>query len=173
MRHFIIAILMLIGVAAVQAQGPSDKTATICGGRNALAQSTVTEILAAHNKIREQFKLSPLSWNCKLADFAQEWANRGVFEHREDNFYGENLYVTRLTDFKPSMAVEKWFSEQAFWDNKSAACQTGKICNHFTQLVWKKTAEIGCGLNTNASGKWKTLLVCDYDPAGNFPGPAY
>jgi hypothetical protein len=173
MKHFIIAIVMFTCLGTARAQGPSNKPNNMCGGGHAMAQSAISEILEAHNKIRQQFKLSPLSWNCKLAEYAQEWAVRGVFEHREDNFYGENIFVTRLADFKFSAAVDKWFSEQPFWDNKLAACQTGKICNHFTQLVWKTTAQVGCGLNRNASGKWSVVLVCDYDPAGNFPGPAY
>jgi hypothetical protein len=32
---------------------------------------------------------------------------------------------------------------------------------------------MGCGLNVNAPGKWKTFLVCEYDPSGSSSGPAY
>ena len=27
--------------------------------------------------------------------------------------------------------------------------------------------KIGCGINRAATGKWKVLMVCNYDPAGN------
>ena len=63
--------------------------------------------------------------------------------------------------------------EKAFWDNTAAICKPGKSCYHYTQVVWKDTTEVGCGINRKASGKMKMLLVCNYDPAGNFPGPAY
>ncbi|MBK8466922.1 MAG: hypothetical protein IPL32_13920 [Chloracidobacterium sp.] len=40
-------------------------------------------------------------------------------------------------------------------------------------MVWRKTARIGCGINRNTPGNWKTIVVCNYDPAGNKPGPAF
>jgi pathogenesis-related protein 1 len=63
--------------------------------------------------------------------------------------------------------------EKASWNNKTASCAAGKTCTHYTQIVWKKTASIGCGINRNALGKWKVLLVCNYNPAGNGPGPPF
>jgi hypothetical protein len=38
---------------------------------------------------------------------------------------------------------------------------------HFTQLVWKDTTNLGCGLNTRCG---MAIYVCQYAPAGNVMG---
>jgi hypothetical protein len=35
---------------------------------------------------------------------------------------------------------------------------------HFTQLVWRETARLGCGVSQCGGGE---LWVCNYDPPGN------
>jgi hypothetical protein len=130
----------------------------------------MTELLTAQNEARAELKLKPLSWDCKLADLAQAWAARGVFEHRDGNPFGENIFVSSNADTPPTAAVNNWMREKSFWNNKTAACQDGKVCTHYTQLVWKQTTQVGCGINRKAPGKWKFLLVCNFNPQGNFPG---
>lgn len=47
---------------------------------------------------------------------------------------------------------------------------------HYTQLVWAKTKELGCGLvKYRKSDGWNTCyLICNYGPAGNiFNYPIY
>ena len=49
-----------------------------------VAQTSPDDInayLAAHNSVRAQHSAAPLSWDDQLADQAQQWANRCVFEH--------------------------------------------------------------------------------------------
>ena len=168
---FIILLVFAFQVAA-NAQGPkSDKN--VCPGANGLTAAEVTDLLTAQNNARAEFKLTPLSWDCKLADFAQAWATRGIFEHREGNQYGENIFVASNTETPATAAVVMWMMERPFWNNKTAACQEGKICDHYTQLVWKQTTQVGCGINRKAPGKWKLLLVCNFSPQGNLPGAAY
>jgi pathogenesis-related protein 1 len=176
MKVTLIAVLMLFCFAAAYPQGPSStsKATLPCSGKSSLSVSAVADLLNAHNRIREQFKLPKLTWNCKLADYAQQWASQGRTAHREFNMYGENIFVANLTDFNPAIAVDGWGKEQAFWDNHAGACQAGKTCTHFTQVVWKKTTQVGCGINTAMTGKFKIMLVCNYDPAGNnSTGPAF
>jgi hypothetical protein len=145
-------------------------TGGTCSGKNGLAPVEVSELLKAHNAIRTEYKLPQLTWDCKLAEMAQEWADRGVFEHRTNPQYGESLFVSATSTTKAVTAVQQWMLEKDSWDNKAAACAPGKICTHYTQLVWRKTDHIGCGINRNAQGKWKVLLVCNYEPAGNVGG---
>src|SRR5437764_10100609 len=92
-KAIIFIFLLIVGfLVAANAQGlKSDKNA--CPGANGLTAAEVTDLLAAQNNARAELKLAPLSWDCKLADFAQSWAKRGVFEHRADNQYGENMFV--------------------------------------------------------------------------------
>ena len=60
---------------------------------------------------------------------------------------------------------DDWGSEQANYDIPSLTCAPGAVCGHFTQLVWSKTARVGCGKATGADGN--DYWVCNYDPAGN------
>jgi len=142
-----------------------------CSGSKLTTDET-NQALAVHNFDRSAYKVPALKWDCKLAAMAQEWADRGVFEHR-DTTYGENLFVSASTDLTMNSMIDVWLAEKAFWNNKSGSCSTGKVCGHFTQIVWKSTAKVGCGVNRNAPGNWKMMFVCNYDPAGNKGGPAY
>ncbi len=114
-----------------------------------------------------------MAWNCSLADMAQEWANRGVAEHRGMTDYGENIFVAASSTVTATDSVNRWLLEKTSWDNSTAICASGKVCTHYTQVVWKRTVKVGCGINRNATGKWKVMLVCNYDPAGNVGGAAF
>ena len=168
--NFVFAIA-LTSMLILSAYGQKPKT--VCSGANGLTAAEVTELLTLQNNARAEHKLPKLVWDCKLADLAQEWAKRGKFEHRTDTAFGENMFVSSNSQTPVSAAVHKWMTEKAFWTNKTGVCQTGKTCGHYTQIVWLGTLRVGCGINRNAPGQWKTLIVCNYDPQGNFPGPAY
>ena len=151
----------------------ADKRLPKCAGANGLTRGEIIEILNIHNLVRAGLKLPQLTWDCKLANYAQQWAKRGIAEHRDDTFYGESIFVAAASDVAAVGSVNKWMLEKPSWNNQTGKCNPGKTCTHYTQIVWKKTVRIGCGINRNVSGKWKTMLVCNYDPAGNDPGPAY
>lgn len=142
-----------------------------CTG-SSLTTDEVNQALAIHNFDRAAYKVAPVKWDCKLAAMAQEWATRGVFEHR-DTPYGENLFVGADPGATINNMIDMWLSEKAFWTNKTGTCAAGKVCGHFTQIVWKGTTKVGCGVNRNAPGKWKVMFVCNYDPSGNTGGPAF
>jgi hypothetical protein len=58
-------------------------------------------------------------------------------------------------------AVEMWLSEESAYTRGSGfSAGTG----HFTQVVWKGTSEVGCGLASCG------LVTCSYDPPGNVQG---
>lgn len=170
--YFQIAVLIAIACCFAEAQIP-DKRIQKCSGANGLTHGEMIEILNTHNIARTGLKLQQLTWDCKLADYAQEWAMRGVTEHREDAIYGESIFVSGSHDVAAVTAVNRWMLEKPSWNNKAGTCNPGKVCTHYTQIVWKKTTKIGCGINRSVPGKWKTMLVCNYSPAGNSPGPAY
>jgi pathogenesis-related protein 1 len=169
MKQMLSAIFIVITlVFAADAQASK-----VCSGSTEITETEKRQILESHNKARAEFSLSQLTWDCELAKVAQEWATRGIFGHRPDTDFGENLFVSSASKGSPINAVQQWMLEKSYWDNSSGVCQTGKVCTHYTQIVWKKTTKVGCGINRNAPGKWKTLVVCNYDPAGNSKGPAY
>ena len=145
----------------------------MCPGNKGLPVGAITELLNAQNNIRIQLKLAKFTWNCQMADYAQEWANRGIFEHRSNNKYGENIYVSSNGDVTLTNVVDKWLTERDYWNNSTGICNDGKICSHYTQIIWRATRQIGCGINRNVTGKWKVFLVCNYDPPGDTDSPAY
>lgn len=144
-----------------------------CSGKTGLSPAEITELLAAHNRARAESNVSPVTWDCKLADLAQEWATRGKFEHRENFVYGENMFVSSNTAEPITTVVSRWLAEKSNWNNSTGICMAGKICTHYTQTMWKTTTKVGCGINRAGTEKWKTVVVCNYEPASLSSGPAY
>jgi pathogenesis-related protein 1 len=153
---------------------PVTKTAPApCPGANGLTQAEINTILDEHNRIRAGVGLGKLTWSCSLAGTAQAWAKNGVFQHRSDVEFGENMFVSTNPSTPAAAATENWEKEKANWTNATGVCARGKVCTHYTQIVWRATTQIGCGINRDARGDWKLLMVCNYTPAGNTGGKAY
>jgi|GEM_PF-4925658 len=170
----VLAVLLLLLAASAAAQKtvrpvPPQKEAiaTIparCPG-NPLTQVEMTQILVEHNRARAALGLSPLKWDCNIALTAQSWASKGIPGHNEYTPYGENIFVSSDGAVKVTLATDGWFSEKDGWTNSTGTCAPGKICTHYAQMVWSKTSRIGCGINRTISGKFKSMIVCNYDPA--------
>lgn len=176
----VIAASVSLGFATLSAgfslaamQPSTSKSEQISATPILLAQSVnQNEILEAHNKYREEVGVPPLEWSDSLASSAQKWADqlaaKGDLDHSSTN-YGENLWSGSSGAFSQTRMVDRWGSEKQFFISGQPfpnACQGG-ICGHYTQIIWKNTTEVGCGL---ASGKGKDYLVCQYNPSGNFEG---
>jgi uncharacterized protein YkwD len=129
----------------------------------------VQTLIAAHNSVRDTFRLPRLEWDCKLGSEAQRWAKNGRFLHSSTQL-GENLFVSSNAAEPVESVVAKWLGEKRNYDEKSGECRPGTVCTHFTQLVWRATKYFGCGVNRNAEKPWKMLVVCHYSPAGNTGG---
>ncbi len=135
----------------------------------------IQEILAAHNGLRNERGVGPLTWSNDLAKVAQNWANdlarrNCSFEHSTSD-YGENL-ASGGTSFTIPQLIQMWGDEKKDFDPVTRKCFPGRNCGHYTQVVWRKTTKVGCGIAKCANGE--IILVCNYDPAGNFNDePAY
>lgn len=131
-----------------------------------------TEILAAHNAYRRELNLPPLIWSEDLAQSAQEWADhlaeKNIFEHSKSN-YGENLWKGTANLSSQTNMVDGWGSEKKNFQPGifPDVSTTGKWSDvgHYTQIVWKNTTTVGCGL---ATGGRNDFFVCHYDPPGNY-----
>ena len=121
--------------AAAQPPASSDK----CKAASGLTTEEVNEIVAIHTVGRSTYGAAALKWDCTLASYAQEWANKSVFAHRDDTPYGESIFVGSNGDETIRSAMDRWLAEKAFWTNSTGTCAAGKTCTHFTQMVWKKT----------------------------------
>jgi len=144
-----------------------------CTIESELTEAEREAILADHNKARKALKLPELKWDCGLASYAQEWANGGKFRHRDDPSVGENLFVANNADQPISTVVPDWLDEKPNYVVKTGDCVPDTVCTHYSQIMWRETTLIGCGINRHLSGKWVVFVVCNYSPAGNTGGPAY
>ncbi|KAG0173856.1 hypothetical protein DFQ28_002563 [Apophysomyces sp. BC1034] len=130
------------------------------GGQQKAALGTQQDILNIHNQMRAAHDAPPLKWSNTLASFAQSWSDKCVFKHSGHKGYGENLaygYPSWNT------SITAWYDEYKLYNynNPGYNSKTG----HFTQIVWKDTTEIGCGV-TNCPGLGE-LYTCSYTPQGN------
>ncbi|MEP2025583.1 CAP domain-containing protein, partial [Reichenbachiella sp.] len=81
--------------------------------------------------------------------------------------YGENIWAGTEGAFEPTDVVNSWGSEITDYNYESNTCATDKDCGHYTQIVWKNTTQVGCGV---ATCDGLDIWVCQYDPPGNFIG---
>lgn len=144
-----------------------------CTAANGLSLAEINEILADHNTARHERQIPDVTWNCKLAQLAQEWANKSIYAHREDTSFGENIFVSGNSAEPIGSVLRRWMLEKPNWTNETATCAAGKVCTHYTQIMWRQTRSIGCGINRSATGKWKAVVVCNYDVASLSSGPAW
>merc|ERR1711963_667416 len=104
---------------------------------------------------------------------AQEWADHliaeGTFEHRPNNKYGENIYMSsgRAAQDQAQGAVDSWYSEIKDYTFGKEPSWGGPVTGHFTQVVWKGSTEVGVGVAQEGS---KVVVVANYSPPGNYIG---
>lgn len=137
------------------------------------------ELLTAHNDVRANATPTPspalpkMRWSDSAATLAQDWAARCVFEHRDPNDLGENLAVFSQAGVPPTDVVDLWAAEAADYDYGKNDCAAGAQCGHYTQIVWRDSTGVGCGVadcDDVAGFGPGSLWVCNYDPPGNFIG---
>ena len=124
---------------------------------------------AVPRQVRAQHCAPPLRWSAELARVAQAWADQlraagCAFEHSQTR-YGENLAAGTSGALDPASTVDMWYREVDAYDfaRGGFSMKTG----HFTQVVWRDTTQVGCGVTT-CNGM--DLYVCNYDPPGNVQG---
>ncbi len=155
----------------IRTQAAAERAGQATRVQDLSSQAGIDQMLAAHNQWRQQVGVPPLTWSPELAAYAQAWANRllreNQFEHRSDSPYGENLAWSSGQQLSPANVVEMWGREQQDYDYASNQCRPGQVCGHYTQVVWRDTQQVGCGV---ARGDNREVWVCNYDPPGNYVG---
>lgn len=163
---------------------------------NAKTVSVKEACLKAHNDVRALHQGTPaLKHDDALAKEAANWAldiaSSKNFRHSNTK-NGENIYYQAVMSnigppgqppvLSPAHAVFAWYQEswevngrpQAYNYNSEQNPGTG----HFTQIVWKETTKVGCGVATfeepnpsNPSFKMSnTYIVAQYQKPGNMMG---
>ena len=145
-----------------------------------LTSNVDARVLAAHNRERQREGLPALAWSPALAASAQAWADRlaatGAFDHapqaeRAGGEEGENLWAGTRGYYSAEAMVGLWIAEKTHFrpGRFPLNSRTGDVADvgHYTQLMWRRTSELGCGL---ARGREEDVLVCRYSRAGNVHG---
>jgi pathogenesis-related protein 1 len=136
-----------------------------------LSAATIREMLHSHNTVRLKRQIPPLLWSTRLEAAAQEWAEHlssiGALQHDRSRRVGQNLFVSYGRQMPPAFVVGKWAEESKDYDERRFKCAQGEVCGHFTQLIWRGTKEVGCGV---AGGENGQFWVCYYSPPGNIIG---
>ena len=147
----------------------------------------IADGMQAHNTARTDVGVNEsLSWSDVIAldaqTYADEIAKSGIWDHDpknrngyENGPYGENLFTAT---YQPSLkrATQAWIAEKADYHygkvGDSSTCNTGKVCGHYTQVIWKETLEVGCGISQYQTGAHKDwyVVVCKYKKPGNYIG---
>lgn len=130
------------------------------------------EFMHAHNWVRREYKLPALAWSEDLADVARKYLSVRYEDcklvHSTANF-GENMFWGKKLHWTPSDAVYYWYMEKDSFDFNTLKCEPPpKLCEHFTQMVWRDSSHVGCALQHCKNGETGMLIVCEYDPPGNF-----
>jgi hypothetical protein len=159
MRKTYLAGIVLVALGAVNA---------------AQAGTTIdkTELLTAQNKYRSEVGLAPLTWSDSLAASAQQWAEQlatmNRMQHSGAIGKGENLAMWKAGRASLTQLVDLWGQEKHYFVHAQFpnVSTTGdwEAVGHYTQLIWKQTTDVGCGL---ATGNGNDFLVCQYQPKGN------
>ncbi|MBO0709887.1 MAG: hypothetical protein J2P47_01270 [Acetobacteraceae bacterium] len=150
----------------------------------ALPPQQVQEILAAHNSYRAAVGVPALRWSDSLAAGAQQWADylasTGQLQHSDSRRrhpagstpgIGENLAAVRNGFYTVAQLVHMWGFEKRYFiggifPNVSSTGNWEDV-GHYTQIVWRNTAQVGCGV---ATGNRIIVMVGRYSPPGNVDG---
>ncbi|KAF9587688.1 hypothetical protein IFM89_004520 [Coptis chinensis] len=128
-----------------------------------------------HNDVRAKVGVGPLRWNRTLENYAKNYAIKRsgdcelIHSHGP---YGENIYWGQgegVTD--AAAAMRCWVDEEIdYYDYNANTCIDGKDCLHYTQIIWKNTVQVGCGMAQCTTVANKVFISCNYYPPGNFVG---
>lgn len=138
-------------------------------------------MIAAHNRARKQYGVTPLGWDEALARdaraYAQFLARTGRFEHdprlgpRPRLPQGENLWMGTRTAYSYDQMIGHLVDERRFYrpGRFPDVSRTGEWSHvaHYTQIIWPTSRRVGCATALNRDHDY---LVCRYWPAGNIVG---
>ncbi|KAG0547736.1 hypothetical protein BDA96_01G105900 [Sorghum bicolor] len=131
------------------------------------------EYLAPHNQARAAVGVAPLRWSADLASaaaktVAQQQRQGGcAFADMGASPYGANQGWASYRA-RPAEVVALWVAEGRYYTHANNTCAAGRQCGTYTQVVWRRTTDVGCAQASCATGA--TLTLCLYNPHGNVQG---
>lgn len=145
-----------------------------------LTAAQQAQFLSLHNSIRAKHSAAALTWNATLANAAEKWSSKCVFQHSGGSLgpYGENL-AAGTGAYNVSAAMTSWTNEECKCSHRFKVAQTPLALtgvhsasyvpsnpqpSHYTQIVWKSTKQVGCGLYTCVGGTIFPASYVSYHP---------
>jgi pathogenesis-related protein 1 len=143
---------------------------------------------AAHNAVRARTEgsvngpMPPLTWSTDLASKAEVYAKKLAkdcfLKHSGAKGLGENLARFEGQKATPAMVVETWARELRCYtygpfgiDDCTLQCALSNGCGHYTQIIWRNTTQVGCGVAVcGRRASYQEMWVCMYKPTGNYLG---
>ena len=141
----------------------------------------------AHNDLRLKYQSPPLTYSRALEEVAENWAKRlqskGCQMSHSLGETGENIYwaspytsiktnsngnktrTNSLQNITDKQVTQTWYEEVKWYDYDTNQCKKGKVCWHYTQVIWNTTRKLGCA--AIACKDFSQIWVCEYAPAGN------
>ncbi len=136
-----------------------------------------------HNRIRARLGIPPLRWSNRLAAIARNRAidlamnNNCTMRHTMSEL-GENLFWASPVKWSDGrrepqkitapQVAEAWAAEASNYDYSTNSCTPRAMCGHYTQMIWKDSKELGCGMAICPDKA--QIWVCVYYPPGNYVG---
>ncbi|XP_044129735.1 peptidase inhibitor 16-like [Bufo gargarizans] len=162
-------------------QGPQYMLLCLVHLITALTDEEKKTIVEKHNFYRARAEppaadMKALRWDQTLEDLAKSYAAKCIWDHNEERgFRGENLFIMSGSSLDVELGLADWHRERDYYNFTTETCQEGQMCGHYTQMVWANSERVGCGENfcEKLEGFDETnmfLLVCNYEPPGNFQG---
>ncbi|KAM0835489.1 hypothetical protein ACQ4PT_062891 [Festuca glaucescens] len=137
-------------------------------------QNSPQDYVIAHNAARATVGvgLGPVAWDAAVASFAASYARHRSVDCElvhSTSRYGENIFWGSGEDWTAAQVVEKWADERPDYSYASNSCTAGRMCGHYTQIVWRNSTRIGCArvLCDRDAG---VFITCNYSPPGNYIG---
>ena len=128
-------------------------------------------IIDYHTIYRYFHQVDELTHSSELDEIAQKHSdflskNPDKFILPSKNTYkgsklGENKYLGELNIDFGYKVLSAWYSESELYFSNP---ENKYFAPHFSQLVWKSSKLIGCGVSSNTT---HGFVVCNYFPAGN------
>lgn len=175
LKLFIFSIFLLIITTATTtslSEGSQQQQQNPSSLSNFIHNETANiEFLNLHNLARTHAHLPPYVWDLKLEQYARDYAAKRSADcslTHSDGPYGENLFWGGGGEWTPKDAVKLWIKEHKYYDVKKNTCKPGKVCGHYTQIVWRDSTRLGCAFGQCKNGD--TFGICSYDPPGNYIG---
>jgi len=140
---------------------------------NGKLDTEMQAVLDEHNALRAKHSAPDLTWDEAMASEAQSWADKCAWGH--SNAPGENIWAGSGSAFSGAAAVKSWYNELTNPGYNFSSPGTSEGTGHFTAVVWKSTTRLGCAMKVCTPlhpMDWNpgNFLVCQYSPAGNYPG---